>query len=164
MKGSDPPRRAPEIDSTIATQRQFVTSITEMRGITRTRLAQMAGVAQTTITRLFLEGANPLSGRTLARIAAAAGVPIPSGVAITMTARIDREVLWRAFELAARRVPQPLFGARRWAAVIDVTAIAYDFLIERREAGFDISNSSESLAAADFLVRREIDRRRNEQG
>jgi transcriptional regulator with XRE-family HTH domain len=162
MKRPDPTPKRPEIEAAVEAQRQFITSILDARGITRTALARMAGLAQTTITRVFLEEANPLSGRTVARIAAAAGVPIPSGVAATMPARIDREVLWRAFELATRRVSQPLFGPRRWPVVIDVTAIAYDFLVERREAGFDITNTSESLAAADFIVRQEVDRRRNQ--
>jgi transcriptional regulator with XRE-family HTH domain len=162
MKSSKLPRSAG--DTIIQAQREFIQTVMRDRALSANALASLAGLAGTTITRLLREDAvHALSSRTLAKIAVAAGTPIPAGVAATMTARLDRGVLWEAFHLAMQRVPQPLFGPRRWAVIVDVTALAYDFLMERREAGFDISNRSESMAAADFLVRDEIARRRDQK-
>ena len=148
-------------DPVIVMHREFVTSILDETGLSKTGLARLAGVARTTVTRLFKEdAAHALSGRTLAALAAAGRVSIPPGIAATMTARLDRQVLWRAFQLAMEKVPRGLFGRRHWRAVIDVTSLGYDFLIERREQGEDIENDTAVHRALNFIVESEVATRR----
>ena len=158
-----PPPPPPAVDPIIELQREFVAATAESLGISLYELARRSGVHRSTLTTLFQPSRKfALSSRTLAAIAAGGGVAIPPTLASTMAGRLDQEVLWLAFEAAMKRAPQRLLsGDRRWRAIVDAQARAYDFLIERREAGQDIRNP-ELLAAVDFIVRQEIDRRRNE--
>lgn len=58
--------------------RGWIDSITQRKGWTRTRLAREAGIAATTITRLFDDTyAGTLNAASIAKIARASGMPAP---------------------------------------------------------------------------------------
>ena len=120
-------------DPVIAAQRRYIEEIVEQTGLSRTRVAQLARLAPSTLNRLFQPNAtHALSARSLAKLAGASSVPITGAVAAKIVGMIDRELLWRAFQLAREKVPRGLFGRRHWRTLVEVQALAYDFLVERR--------------------------------
>ncbi len=88
---------------------------------------------------------------TIASIARALDWSLADAIGIKPTSRVDVELLRMAMLVAERKVPRRV--ADRDLVVCQATALFYQILAEREDAGRPIPDDAEALALADALIR-----------
>ena len=127
--------------------REWLTRVLETTGLTPTALAERAGLAASTLTRfLYREVKHSLSARTVAKVAAATGIPSPL-TAGEPAGETDPETMLYAVRSARELVAHMAVGAERDGLEAELISQFYDVLMERQRAGQSIQAALPAIRA-----------------